>query len=121
MSMDDRTALARSNAGMRLIAQLTLFNKNEFDRLLHFIAQGYDDAALAAQSAADRQAALRQLQTDAGRLRVYQVLAVDKHRVAVLLQAQAGDAFYYCELAVGEDYPHKIIEYKHERMIEDTP
>jgi hypothetical protein len=29
------------------------------------------------------------------------------------MQAQADEALYYTEMAVEEDYPHKIVEYTH--------
>jgi hypothetical protein len=121
MIMDDRTALARSNAGMRLVAQMTFLNRGEFERLGDFIGQSYAAAALAEQDADTRLADLRALQAAAGALRVRQVLAVDKHRAAVLLQARQGDDLYYAEIAVEEDYPHRITEYHHKRMIENAP
>lgn len=116
--MDDRTQLARSNAGMRLVAQMTFFNKAEFDRLHGFISESYTEQALTDQPAADRLAVLQALSQTAGKLRVYQVLAIDKHKAVVLMQAQADESFQYVELAVEEDYPHKISQFTLERMIE---
>ena len=117
-SMDDRTQLARSNAGMRLVAQMTFFNKAEFDRLQGFITESYTEQALTDQPAADRLSELQALRQSAGKLRVYQVLAIDKHKAVVLMQAQTDEAFQYVELAVEEDYPHKITQFTLERMIE---
>lgn len=116
--MDDRTQLARSNAGMRLVAQMTFFNKAEFDRLQGFITESYTEQALTDQSVTDRLAELQALRQSAGKLRVYQVLAIDKHKAVVLMQAQADESFQYVELAVEEDYPHKITQFTLERMIE---
>ena len=42
-----------------------------------------------------------------GSLKPTQVLALEKHRALVLLQA-AGRRLLLCELTVEEDYPHRI-------------
>lgn len=114
--MSDKGTLVTSNAGMRLIAQQTLLNKGDFERIRTFVADHYAGAALEAQPAEDRLAALRALAEQAGRLRVYQVIAADKHRVVVLMQAQKDEALYLTELAVEEDYPHRVTEYKHQPL-----
>lgn len=89
---------------MRLIAQQTLLNGGDAERLRLFISDSYAASALEAQPA---ESWLNELQA-AGRLRVFQVLAADKHRAVVLMQAQRDEALYMVELAVEEDYPHKI-------------
>lgn len=111
--MDDKSALVLSNAGMRLIALQTLYNRGDLDRLHTYIGDYYSDEALATQSAADRLAALQTLLAQAGKMRVYQVLATDKHRVVVLMQAQNADSLFMHELAVEDDYPHRITQFNH--------
>lgn len=111
--MNDQTALTTSSAGMRLIAQLTLFNRGDFRRLRIFIADSYAPAALETEPLAARLARMRGQFASGGPLRVYQVLAVDKHRVAALTQARHTAPLFYTELAVEEDYPHRIIDYLH--------
>ena len=39
---------------------------------------------------------------------MYQVLAIDKYKVVVLMEPQQGDGFYMTEMAVEEDYPHRV-------------
>ncbi len=115
--MADKTLLARSNAGMRLIAQTTFLNQADFERLHDFIRQSYNDDALRDQPTEERLAELRALAAQAGRLRVHQVIAYDKHQVVVLMQPEHEDCFYTIELAVEEDYPHKILAYRHELVL----
>ncbi len=117
--MDDRRALARSNAGMRLVAQMTFLNKAEFERLQGFINESYTEQALNEQPAEARLATLQDVYQTVGKLRVYKVVAAEKHKAVVLMQAQADESFHYVELAVEEDYPHKISQFTLERMIED--
>jgi len=111
--VSDKGALVTSNAGMRLIAQQTLLNRGDFERLRGFVTESYAAAALEARSAEARLADLQAALAQSGRLRIYQVLAVDKHRVIALMQGQRDQAFYLTELAVEEDYPHRITEFSH--------
>lgn len=117
---NDKDTLKRSNAGMRLIAQITLYNRGDIQRLEEFIMQGYSESLLDSEVVPARAAAQRELLEAVGKLRVYQVLAVDKHQVMVLLQPQQSDDFYYVEMAVEEDYPHRITHYHMQRMVEES-
>ncbi len=45
-----RQQLTRSHAGMRLVAQLSIFNKGDFDRLRQFMTNYYTEEALADMS-----------------------------------------------------------------------
>ena len=110
--IDLKTALALSSAGKRFIAQMTLYNSGNFDRLATFIAESYTPEQLAEQPAADRLAAMQQAQDEAGRLRIFHHISVDDYRVVLLLQNQTGN-LYYNRLKVSEDYPHLITQYIH--------
>ena len=55
-----------------------------------------------------------------GILKLTQVLALEKHRALVLLQAQHDETFLLCELTVEEDYPHRITEFSQRVMGEET-
>lgn len=109
--MDDKTALKLSNAGMRLIAQTTILNSGDSRRLRDFIANNYTPKALEDLAVDERVESYQTAFTQTGKLRIFQVLATDKHRVVVIMEAQADDAMYYTEIAVEEDFPHKITAY----------
>ena len=117
--MNDKGALVTSSAGIRLIAQQTLYNKGDFERLRGYIAENYAESALESQPAADRLADLRVLSGQAGKLRVAQVVGASKHQVVVVMEAQQGDSYYLTQLAVEEDYPHKITLYSHQLLQDD--
>ncbi len=105
--MTDQQLLVSSQAGLRLIAMLTLFNGAKFDRLRAYIKEHYTQTALEAEPAAVRLAALKVILADHGKLRVRQVVAAEKHRVVVLLDTQ--DArLYMADMACEDDYPHKV-------------
>jgi len=108
--------LARSHAGMRLIAQMTFYNKGDFERLGAFIAEGYTPGALEVMSAKDRLLDLKMTYRVAGKLRVRQVVATDKHRVVVMLQAQKNHSMYLAQMMVEEEYPHKVMDYHHQLL-----
>jgi hypothetical protein len=106
--VSDKGALVTSQAGMRLIAQQTLLNRGDFERLRSFIAESYTAAALETQPADDRLADLQTMFEAAGKLKVIQVIGTGKHQVIVLMQGQKAEAPYLVEMIVEEDYPHKI-------------
>jgi hypothetical protein len=114
--VDDKTALTRSNAGMRLIAQQMLLNRGELDRLRTFIEQSYSPQALETQAVDERLAALQAIQAQTGKMRVYQVLATEKHHVLALMQPEKGGGFYMNEIKVEADYPHRIIEFRQQPL-----
>jgi hypothetical protein len=110
---NDKLALRASNAGMRFIAQMTIFNSDNAERLRQFISDSYHDNLLAAQSVDIRLADFQALLIASGKMKVKQVVGTDKHRAVVIMETQQTDEFYYVELQVEEDYPHKIIHYLH--------
>jgi hypothetical protein len=111
--MSDQAALTGSSAGMRLLAQMTLFNRGDFDRLGTFIAESYTPAALADEPPAAALERLRDLRASAGPLRVYQVIASDPHRLIALAQSRLSGALFYMDIAVEDDYPHRITAFTH--------
>ena len=115
--MDDKLALRISQAGMRFIAQMTIYNSGDFERLHQFVDESYAEAALAEQPVDARIAEFQQRYATLGKLRVQQVIGTGKHHVLVLLRAQNDDEFYLNELKVDEEYPHLIIEYRHDLMV----
>ncbi len=115
--MNDRRALLTSSAGMRLIAQTTLYNNGDMARLRSFIAEHYTPTSLEAESAVRRAQAWQIVREQIGRLRVRQVIGFDKLHVIVLMQAERElDALFLNEVYVEEEYPHKIAVYVHQRI-----
>jgi len=109
--LDGKTALKLSNAGMRLIAQTTILNSGDAVRLREFIANNYAPKTLEDQAVGGRVQSYQEAFAQTGKLRIFQVLATDKHRVVVIMEAQIDREMYYTEIAVEEDFPHKITVY----------
>ncbi len=109
--MDDKFALKSNSAGIRLIAQMTIYNSGDFDRLRRLIEDSYSDDLLGLRDTGDWMAMFEDLHSRVGRLRVTQVLALDKYQVVVLMLAQNDGAFYIHDLKVDPEYPHKVIGY----------
>ncbi len=100
--------LIPSNAGMRLIAQLTIYNKSDFSRLRDYITENYAPEALEFAAAKARLVEFKAIFRVSGKLRVDRVVAIDKHQALVVVEGERGD-FYMVQLTVSEDYPHKIL------------
>jgi hypothetical protein len=110
MDKEQQHILAQSQAGMRLIAQVTFYNRQDEARARQFIATSYAPATLEEADAEARwQAWQAQYQTQ-GKQRIKQLLAVQKHMVVVVLEAEKG-GYHYCELVCEDDYPHLITRY----------
>jgi hypothetical protein len=116
--MTDKPYLIQSQAGMRLIAQMTLYNSGKFSRLRTFIGESYGPALLEAEPVAARLAAFRLWRGTLGRLRVRQVVGAGKHHVLVLLEAEHTPELFVQEVMVEEDYPHRITHYSHRLLRE---
>ena len=119
MSEARRPNLAGSNAGMRLVAQCGLLKRGDGARLRDFMRSGYTEAALRDCAADERLAALQADQALHGPLKPMQVLALEKHRALLLMQAQGSGTFLLCEMRVEEDYPHRITAFSQRVMGEE--
>jgi len=115
--MDDKLALRISQAGMRFIAQMTIYNSADFERLQTFIVEGYQADLLQHSDAHERVGALREQYERFGKMRVQQVIGTGKHHVIVLVVAQKSESYFLNELKVEEDYPHHVIEYNITPMV----
>lgn len=113
ISMDNRGALASSKAGRRFMGFMATFNRGDTQQLRDFVAQYTIDEALEMHSVDEWTRHLSAIYDATGGMRVYQVVGADEYRVVVLMQAHANNALYLVEMAVSEDYPHKIAEFKH--------
>jgi hypothetical protein len=114
--MTDKPYLVQSQAGMRFIAQMTIYNSGKFDRLRTFIRESYLPALLEAEPISARLAAFRLLHKTLGRLRVRQVVGAGKHHILVLLEAEQTPDLFMQEMIVEEDYPHRITHYSNRPM-----
>ncbi|MBI1282172.1 MAG: hypothetical protein GC179_28860 [Anaerolineaceae bacterium] len=100
--------LVPSNAGMRLIAQLSIFNKGDFNRLRDYISENFAPEALEFASAKARLVEFKAVYKMSGKMRINRVIAVDKHQALVVVEGERGD-FYMIQVTVSEDYPHKVL------------
>lgn len=107
--MDDKTALRASQAGMRFIAQMTIYNSGNFERLRTYIAESYHPDLLAEQPVDDWLAAFGEQYEALGKLRVVQLVGTGQYHVMVLLEAQLADDLLLNDVQVEEDYPHRIL------------
>lgn len=108
---EEKQLLARSQAGMRLIAQTHIYNGGDTDRLRTYISESYTPAVLEQQPVEHWLAWFDAMRAKHGKLRVERVLSADKHRVIVVMEAQQSSGVFGHDLHVEEDYPHRIIDY----------
>ena len=112
----DKLALRGSQAGMRFIAQMHIYNSGDFGRLDTFIRDSYHDEMLAEQGAIERVQILMAMSDKLGRVKVKQVVGTHEHQAAVIIEAEKTDLFYFVEMKVEADYPHKITYFSLQKM-----
>lgn len=114
--MTDKVALRASQAGMRFIAQMTIYNSQKWERLEQFIGDSYFSEQLELQDIGSRLQVFKTTFERIGRLKVKQVLAANEHHVIVILETEKSADFFYVEVQVEDDYPHKITYYMHQPL-----
>ncbi|MDX2138966.1 MAG: hypothetical protein SF123_12820 [Chloroflexota bacterium] len=114
--MSDQDVLMRSNAGMRLIALATIYNKGDFTRLRAYMKEHFTPSALETAPIALRLAELREQFRTTGKVRVRQVVTHDKHRVVAILSGEHGGNFIE-DIAVEEEYPHKVSAHSRQQLL----
>jgi hypothetical protein len=116
----NKELLKQSSAGIRMIAQMTIYNSGDFRRLRAFVAENYHETLLAEQPVAVWLAMLRTWRNTLGRLRVRQVIGTDTHQAIVLMESEKGQSLILHTLRVDTEYPHKVVEFTHVPL-EQTP
>jgi hypothetical protein len=116
----DKEQLARSPAGRRMIAQITLYNKGDFPRLRTFILESYTPEQLAEQPIGARMMELRARRAALGRLRIAQTALASEHEAVVLLRAETGGPLRAEHIVVEEAYPHRITQYDHVTVVDEN-
>lgn len=113
--------LAKSRAGMRLVAQTKRYNQADFPGLREFIREHYSALALEDAPAAARLAEWKALYRQYGRLRITRVIAVGEHDVIAALEGEQTAPALIVRIIVEEDYPHKIALCAAERLPDAAP
>ena len=113
----DKVVLRASQAGMRFIAQSHIYNTGNWERLQSFIADSYHVDKLAEQAAEHRLDIFKTTFDKVGRMKVKQVVGTHEHRAIVVVEVEHGELPYFLvDIAVEEEYPHKIIAYSHQPL-----
>lgn len=111
MQVINKQLLGQSAAGMRLIAQMTLYNRAEFGRLKEYVSEYYHPTLLEEQPVSRWIAVLKAQYRLVGKLHIRQVVGTDKYEVIVLTESERGQGFQVVNLAVEEDYPHRVVRF----------
>jgi hypothetical protein len=107
----NKKLLAESVAGMRLIAFMTLLNGAQFARLKEYVGSYFHPTLLEEQSVSAWVALLKAQYRLAGKLKVKQVIATDKHQAIVVMLGSIADAVKIVNLVVEDEYPHRVTRF----------
>lgn len=109
--MDTRTALTRTKAGRRLMGFLRTLNMGDAEAINSLVESAITDDALQAHGPEIWTAQLQYVHAITGGLRIVQVLADEEYRVVVLAQARQDSRMHLLDVAVAEEYPHKVAQF----------
>ena len=108
---EHKVAIARSKAGRRFIAQMSLYNEGDFERLHEFIETGYYNMILMQNPVERRILDLKTTRKLHGRLKVDDVESAEEYSIKVILSTEKNDKRLRLEMIVHEDYPHLVLHY----------
>jgi len=108
---DHARQIGASKAGRRFIAQMTLYNAGDFERLRQFMHSGYDDIVLMSNPVDRRLLDLKAARKLHGRLKVAAVESAEEYALQLVMASEKGTARLRLKLIVGENYPHQIKHY----------
>lgn len=108
---EHKVAIARSKAGRRFIAQMSMYNEGDFERLREFMELGYYDLILMENPIDRRIFDLKTTRKLHGRLKVDHVEIADEYAITVVMATEKNDKHLRLEMIVHEDYPHQIMHY----------
>jgi hypothetical protein len=106
--MDARQILTRTKAGRRFMGFMRTLNKGDEAEIRALVQTSITDEALEAHSADVWAAQLLYIHAITGGLRVVNVIGEDEYRVIVMMQAQKNERMHIIDMAVEEDYPHRV-------------
>jgi mannitol-1-phosphate/altronate dehydrogenase len=108
--MDVKETLTKTKAGRRFVGFMRAVNTGDPNILrahLDYIA----DQSLEHHSKEIWQAQLQYIHAITGGLKAIQVMASDEYQVVVLMQAHKDSRLHVIDMAVEEDYPHKVVQF----------
>lgn len=86
-------------------------NKGDENEIRTLAKTTITDEALAAHNADIWAAQLLYIHAITGGLKVVNVLGEDEYRVVVLMQAHKNERMHIIDMAVEEDYPHRVAQF----------
>ncbi len=98
---------------MRFIAQMQIYNIGNFERLRTYLEDNYVPSAFEKVSLDKQHQQWQDCYETHGRFRVSELIAADKHRVVLILQAEHTGQLVYNRVKVSDDYPHLVTQYMH--------
>lgn len=104
--------MKQSPAGMRFIAQMSIYNRGDFSRLRQYFSENYHSTLLDEQSPAARTALLKAQFRLVGRLRVRQVIVAEKYEVVVLVESERDERLFIMTMSIEEEYPHHVVVFE---------
>lgn len=108
---DNQTAIGKSKAGRRFIAQMMFYNTGDFERLAEFMQIGYSDLILMANPIDRRILDLKMTRKLHGRLKVVEVEAAEEYAIRLIMETEKNTYPLRLEMKVDEDYPHQVLHF----------
>lgn len=109
----DRSTIKMTPAGRRYVGFLAIFNNGNSDRLKAYIQDNFAPESLAQVSVDALMEQFARIYRETGGMVVQEVTPDGDHKITLHLKAREHDSYYHDEMTVSEDFPHKILTYRH--------
>lgn len=111
--MDTKQALTKTKVGRRVMGFMVALNRGDEAHLTNYLKVSITDEGLEQQPLDEWVRELTNIYHATGGMRVFQVVATDEYKIVLMMQAHNNNAFYIMEVAIEEDFPHRIGELIH--------
>lgn len=109
--MDAKTTLSKTKAGRRFVGFMRTLNMGDEKQLRFTVEQYIADEAIQTHDADTWVQQLINIYQSTGGLKAVQVIASDEYRVVVMMQAKQDNRLHIVDMAVEEEYPHKVSQF----------
>lgn len=109
--MDAKTTLSKTKAGRRFVGFMRTLNMGDEKMLRLTVEQYITDEAIQTHDVETWVQQLIHIYQATGGLKAIQVIASDEYRVVVMMQAKHDNRLHMIDMAVDEEYPHKVSQF----------
>ncbi len=109
----DRSTQRMTPAGRRYVGFLAIFNNHNVERLRTYVQDNFSEGTLTQISIDTLMDLFERIFRETGGMIVVEADPDGDHKITLTLKAREHDTLYIDVMTVDEEFPHKVLSYKH--------